>query len=130
MIGGIEWLYYYIFRRILEYQIIAVEKPKTLLFLMKNICKTSFKTNNLLQFYGIIVKYEKGVLKVEIKITEEYITLTQLLKMTDYIQTGGQAKFALTELSIQVNEEAESRRGRKLYPQDVVVIDGKQFIIK
>ena len=51
---------------------------------------------------------------MDIKITGEYITLGQLLKMTDFIQSGGEAKFAVKSLKINVNGEQENRRGRKL----------------
>ena len=53
-----------------------------------------------------------------IKIDTEFITLGKLLKMTDWISSGGEAKFAVKELKIQVNGESENRRGRKLYPGD------------
>ena len=49
-----------------------------------------------------------------IKSDTEFITLGQLLKMTDWISSGGEAKFAVKELKIQVNGESENRRGRKL----------------
>ena len=62
---------------------------------------------------------------MDIKITKEYITLGQLLKLADFIQSGGEAKFAVKELSIHVNDIVEDRRGRKLYPGDVIVIEGK-----
>ena len=62
---------------------------------------------------------------MEIKVINEYITLGQLLKKADFIQSGGEAKFAVKELDITVNGEKEDRRGRKLYPNDVVVIEGK-----
>ena len=42
---------------------------------------------------------------MDIKITGEYITLGQLLKMTDFIQRGGEAKFAVKSLKINVNGE-------------------------
>lgn len=66
----------------------------------------------------------------EIKISSEYITLQQLLKMCDFIQSGGQAKYAVKELAIFVNGEREDRRGRKLYPQDVVSVEGSEFVIR
>ena len=66
---------------------------------------------------------------MNIKLTSEYITLGQLLKVTDFIQSGGEAKFAVKELSIQVNGETENRRGKRLYQGDVVMIEGKQFKI-
>ena len=64
-----------------------------------------------------------------IKIDTEYVTLGQFLKMTDWIDTGGQAKFAVKELSILVNNEKEDRRGRKLYPGDIIVIEGNKYQI-
>jgi len=64
-----------------------------------------------------------------IKISTAFITLGQLLKMTDWISSGGQAKIAVKELKIAVNGEKEDRRGRKLYPGDVVTIEGKSYQI-
>lgn len=64
-----------------------------------------------------------------IRIYTEYVTLGQLLKMTDWIDSGGQAKEAVLRLKILVNGEAESRRGRKLYPGDMIDIEGKQYKI-
>ena len=61
---------------------------------------------------------------MNIKLSSEYVTLGQLLKMADFIQSGGKAKFAVKELSIYVNKEKENRRGRKLYPGDVINIEG------
>ena len=65
---------------------------------------------------------------MEIKVINEYITLGQLLKKADFIQSGGEAKFAVKELDITVNGEKEDRRGRK-YPNDVVVIEGKTITL-
>ncbi len=67
---------------------------------------------------------------MDIKITTEYITLGQLLKIGNYIQSGGEAKFAVKQLSIQVNGEKENRRGKKLYREDTVVIEGDTFNIR
>lgn len=64
-----------------------------------------------------------------IKINSEYITLQQLLKMEDFISSGGEAKYYLMDNYPLVNGEKENRRGRKLYPEDVVVIEGKEFKI-
>lgn len=66
---------------------------------------------------------------MNIKINSEYITLGQLLKKADFIQSGGQAKFAVKTMKISVNNETENRRGRKLYPKDEVLIEGKRVII-
>ena len=58
----------------------------------------------------------------EITIDTEYITLGQLLKMTDAISSGGMAKWFLSEHEVYVNGEAEDRRGKKLRHGDVVNI--------
>lgn len=59
----------------------------------------------------------------EISIHDEYITLGQLLKKADVLSTGGQVKWFLQEYRILVNNEEEARRGRKLYPGDIVSIE-------
>lgn len=59
-----------------------------------------------------------------VSIKDEYITLGQFLKLADVISSGGHAKFFVKEENIFVNGEAEDRRGRKLYPEDTITIDG------
>ncbi|AMS10270.1 RNA-binding S4 domain-containing protein [Erysipelothrix rhusiopathiae] len=59
----------------------------------------------------------------------QYITLGQFLKVADYVNSGGEAKHLIHSFSIQVNGEEENRRGRKLYPGDVVVINGNKHEI-
>lgn len=59
-----------------------------------------------------------------IEIRDDYITLGQFLKLSDCISTGGQAKAFLQEYVIKVNDEIENRRGKKLYPQDRIEIEG------
>ncbi len=66
-----------------------------------------------------------------IKIETEHITLGQFLKLADVIQTGGMAKWFLQEYEVYVNDEIESRRGRKLRDGDVVYIpDVAKLIVK
>ena len=64
---------------------------------------------------------------MKIKITTEYVTLGQFLKLADIISSGGEAKFAVKELDITVNGIKEDRRGRKLYNLDIVVIDNQEY---
>lgn len=66
---------------------------------------------------------------MEIKINTEFITLAQMLKMADIVQSGGQAKYAVKELDIKVNDELENRRGRKLYPGDRITVNGENYTI-
>ena len=58
----------------------------------------------------------------EVKLSTEYITLGQFLKLADVIQTGGMVKWFLSEHEVYVNGELEERRGRKLYTNDEVDI--------
>ena len=60
----------------------------------------------------------------EIVIDTEFVTLGQLLKLTDAISSGGQAKWFLAENDVYVNGEVDDRRGRKIYDGDVVNIPG------
>lgn len=60
----------------------------------------------------------------EIRFDSEYITLGQLLKMTDAIDSGGMAKWFLSENAVYINGEVDQRRGRKLRDKDVVNIPG------
>lgn len=55
-------------------------------------------------------------------IDTEFITLGQLLKMTDIISSGGMAKWFLEEHTVHVNGEEERRRGKKLRHGDVIMI--------
>ena len=67
---------------------------------------------------------------IKIKDGENYITLNVLLKLTNIISTGGQAKYYLSDNEVLVNDILENRRGRKLYPGDVVKVEGKEFEIQ
>lgn len=64
-----------------------------------------------------------------IKIDSEFITLGQFLKAADIISSGGEAKSFLAENRILVNGEEDKRRGRKLYKDDMIQIDGKRYVI-
>ncbi|MFD1456400.1 S4 domain-containing protein YaaA [Levilactobacillus lanxiensis] len=59
-------------------------------------------------------------MKKEVFIETPYMTLGQMLKEESVISTGGQAKWYLRENTVNVNDEPDNRRGRKLYPGDTV----------
>lgn len=67
----------------------------------------------------------------EIHIDSSYITLGQLLKKAHLISSGGEAKPFLMYNQVKVNREKEGRRGRKVYPNDIIEIGevGKFIII-
>lgn len=60
----------------------------------------------------------------ELEIGTEYVTLGQVLKMTDVISSGGMAKWFLSENEVLINGEIDQRRGRKLRHGDLVNIPG------
>ncbi|KHF40053.1 S4 domain-containing protein YaaA [Halalkalibacter okhensis] len=65
-----------------------------------------------------------------IVISTAYITLGQMLKEAGIIDTGGMAKWYLSEYVVFVNDEEENRRGKKLVPGDTVTLeDGTKFQI-
>lgn len=66
----------------------------------------------------------------EIKITTEFIKLGQLLKLTHIISSGGEEKIYVATREIIVNGQLENRRGRKLYPNDVIEVENRMFIIR
>ena len=62
-----------------------------------------------------------------VKIHTEYINLGQFLKYVGVINNGGEAKEWLLYNKIYINSDLESRRGRKIYPGDSVLIGKKKY---
>ncbi len=62
-------------------------------------------------------------------IEDEFITLGQLLKLIEVIQSGGEAKWFLKDHDVFINKEIEDRRGRKLYDGDFISINNKEYYI-
>ena len=60
-------------------------------------------------------------------IATEYIKLDSLLKLSGIAQTGGHAKILIAEGEVSVNGVAETRRGRKIRPGDIVEYDGTKI---
>ena len=61
--------------------------------------------------------------------SEETIKLDQFLKLAQVVQTGGEAKILIQSGQVIVNGAVETRRGRKLRPGDVVVVDGEELVV-
>ncbi len=69
-------------------------------------------------------------MKEKIAITTPYITLGQFLKFINVASGGGDIKAILFEGLAKVNGETETRRGRKLYPDDNVDVEGVgEFVV-
>ncbi|MDR7078808.1 S4 domain protein YaaA [Neobacillus niacini] len=66
----------------------------------------------------------------KIKLDTDFITLGQFLKLAEVIQSGGMAKWFLSENDIFINGEQDQRRGRKLRAGDEIQIPGfGEFLI-
>lgn len=65
----------------------------------------------------------------EVSIYTEYIKLNQFLKIADLISSGGEDKIFIINNTILVNNEPESRRGRKLYKGDVIKVNDEVYKI-
>jgi len=62
-----------------------------------------------------------------IAIKKEPIRLSQFLKLANIVQDGLEAKIRIIEGEVLVNGELETRRGRKLFANDLVHIGGLEF---
>ena len=58
----------------------------------------------------------------------EYITLGQFLKVMNVISSGGEARDFLETHEMIINGQPDQRRGRKIYPGDVVTLPGGEEV--
>ena len=65
----------------------------------------------------------------DFKLRGDYITLGQLLKAENLVEDGAMAKEVVKEGLAKVNGEVDTRRGKKLYPGDVVEFEGNEIKI-
>ena len=60
----------------------------------------------------------------------EFIKLDQLLKWANLVESGAMAKMVILNGDVKVNGEIETRRGKKIYPGDVVEFNGEKIIME
>ena len=65
-----------------------------------------------------------------IKIKDEYIKLGQLLKLAGLVGSGVDAKYVINEGLVKVNDEVDKRRGKKIYPGDIVSYNGETIKVE
>lgn len=58
------------------------------------------------------------------------LTLDQFLKQIGVVGSGGQAKILIQSGEVLLNGIVETRRGKKLAPEDIVSLDGENFRVK
>ncbi len=66
----------------------------------------------------------------KVKISTEFIKLDQFLKWLDVVDSGSEAKEIILDGKVKVNDEVETRRGRKIYPEYKVEIFDKTYIVE
>ena len=65
-----------------------------------------------------------------IYLREEFIKLGQALKAAGLCESGVEAKDVIQKGLVMVNDEVDTRRGRKLYDGDIIKFDGETVAIK
>ncbi len=66
---------------------------------------------------------------ISIREGEEFIRLGQAMKKAGLVGSGIEAKMLILDGAVTVNGETEQRRGRKLYPGDVISFEDETFQI-
>lgn len=64
------------------------------------------------------------------QIETEFIKLDSFLKMVNAVSSGGEAKMLIADGNVHVNGSVELRRGRKLYPGDLVRMAGRDYRVE
>ncbi|MFL0250095.1 S4 domain-containing protein YaaA [Clostridium neuense] len=65
----------------------------------------------------------------EVSINSEFIKLDSFLKWCGAVSLGSEAKMYILDEKVKVNNEIETRRGKKLYKGDAVEFDNKIYKI-
>ena len=66
----------------------------------------------------------------KVKISTEFIKLDQFLKWLAVVDSGSQAKQVILDGKVKVNDEVETRRGRKIYSEYKVEIFDKIYVVE
>ncbi len=60
---------------------------------------------------------------------DDFIKLGQALKAANLVSSGVEAKLVIQDGQVTLNGEVETRRGKKLYENDIVEFQGQQIKI-
>ena len=69
-------------------------------------------------------------MEIQIRENETFIRLGQALKKAGLVSSGIEAKMVILDGLVNVNEETETRRGRKLYSGDAISFGNEIIKIK
>jgi len=62
-----------------------------------------------------------------VKIRKEPIELYKLLKFENMVESGGEAKFIISEGQVQVNGTVETRKRKKIVSGDIIECRGEKI---
>jgi ribosome-associated protein len=62
--------------------------------------------------------------RLTVNVGNQPINLTQLLKLANLVQSGGEAKAVIAEGQVRVNGEVETRKRRQMKAGDLVAVEG------
>ena len=62
--------------------------------------------------------------KRDVKIKNPPVELYKILKFENIVSSGGEAKFLIADGFVKVNGQVETRKRKKIYPNDVIETDG------
>lgn len=63
----------------------------------------------------------------KIEIHTEYITLSQFLKLSGAVLSGGEAKELIADGEVRINGEVDTRRGAKLRGGEIISVCGQEY---
>lgn len=66
---------------------------------------------------------------IEININTDFIKLDQLLKFAGLAESGAFAKLLIKNEEVAVNNVICTQRGKKIYPKDIVEVEGYDKIL-
>mgnify|MGYP001789373335 CR=1 FL=1 len=66
----------------------------------------------------------------KVKISTEFIKLDQFLKWLAVVDRGSEAQEVILDGNVQVNDEVDIRRGRKIYPEYKVEVFDKIYVVE
>lgn len=66
----------------------------------------------------------------EVVIKDDFIKLSQLLKLADLVSSGGESKNIILDGLVSLNGNIELKKGKKIYKNDIVEYDGQKIIVK
>lgn len=65
----------------------------------------------------------------KITIRDDFIKMGQLLKLANMVESGAMAKEVIEEGLVSYNGQVETRRGKKVYPGDIVEFNGESVTV-